>query len=651
MARVAVGWVRAVLSATVAAGVLAALLLSSGQTGSFIAHSGPTADGELVIHFRGDVSPGQQEALLRAHGASLSQHLNLPEFAVATVPPGRESEIGQALAQSTLVETAETNPVRQPAAAPNDPAYHQQWNMSLIGLDSVWAATDGSGVKVAVIDTGIAYEDYAEGGKIFSRAPDMATTTFVDPYNFYTNDTHADDDYGHGTHVAGTIAENTNNGLSAAGIAPGAQIMPIKVCGTNAVTHNYGCPDDRLAAGIEFAVENGARVINLSIAGPDPVNQAVRTALQHAEDADVVVVAAAGNEGKGSLDYPAAVDSVISVGAVGFLLGRAGYSNYGKGEDDGFPLDVVAPGGDPSAEGSTSVIYQQTYSACLQATNFTTFPEVTACWGTSMATAHVTGIAALIRSKFPSLSAAQVRADLTCSTDDLGAAGADQYYGNGLVRADGALADADHDGLPDCIDPSVSTPHPTPTPPLNECLAPTFTPPSTSVTPAVTPSPNVSEAGVPTDSPTPTPSPTASPTESPTDTPSPTPSETPPESPTETPTETPTATPTPTPTPTASEVTESPAPSPTPTATTSPSATVVTTPRPSCGDVDCNGSINAADALGILRWLSAAAPNVQCIGFGYVNCDGRLDVGDVTVILRHSATLEINLPAGCPGFD
>jgi hypothetical protein len=509
---------------------------------------------------------------------------------------------------------------------------------------------------VAVIDTGVAYEDYSNGATDFAQAPDLSATTFVLPFDFYMNDAHANDDYGHGTHVAGTIAENTNNGSGAAGIAPKAKIMPIKVCGTNPTTHQYGCPDDKLAEGIEYAVQNGARVINLSIAGPEQINQAVRDALDHARQASIVVVAASGNDKDGghpTLDYPAAVDGVIAVGAVGFLLGRAGYSNYGKGEGSN-QLELVAPGGDPTVEGGTSVIYQQTYSSCTAATNFTQFPSATACSGTSMAAAHVSGVAALVRSKFPGLTATQVRADLRCSADDLGAVGVDQQFGYGLVRADAALTDIDHDGTPDCIDSSVLTPHPTPLPPSNECSASTFTPP-----PTLSPSPTQSEPPTPTSS-----GPTissdlgvagVSPTDtaissdlgvagvSPTDTGTPTSTPTP----TDTPTATPSATPGPSDTTTAPGQTDTPTPSPTPT----PTPTPIVTPRPICGDVDCSGAVNAADALGLLRWLTEAPPNPQCIGLGYVNCDGQLDVVDATVILRHSAALPINLPAGCPGFS
>ncbi|MEO8456303.1 MAG: S8 family serine peptidase [Chloroflexota bacterium] len=647
--------------------------------GTFEPAGGDVAPGELVVQFRADVPVEQQEAVLSAHGATFDHSMLVSGYAMASVPPGSEQAIGEALAQSGVIATAADNPVREVASVPDDPYYAQQWNMPMIGLNTARDQSDGSGVTVAVIDTGVAYENFHDpvSGKDFAQAPDLADTTIVSPCDMFVTpppnpftciDTHANDDYGHGTHVTGTIAQNTDNGLGAAGIAPKAKIMPVKVCGPTGNPSYEGCADDKTADGIEYAVQNGADIINLSIAGGEPVAQTapLRQALTDARNAGVIVVAASGNGGadhigNSVLDYPAAISGVVAVGAVGLLENRSGYSNYGVGETENgveHDLDLVAPGGDTVAEGGLSVIWQQTYSSCTGATNFTTLPDATKCQGTSMAAAHVTGVAALIESKFPKLSATQVRNTLKCSAEDLGNPGVDQQYGAGLVRADKALIDTDHDNLPDCIDPAVVTPTPVPTPfqtpipPPNDCLpgssftpSPTASLPPTPVNTGPTPTsrgtqtlgPSIAQVQGSPITDTPTPAPTDSPT--PTDTPLPT--DTP------TPTATPLASETPTPT----ERVGSATPEPTPTDTPTPEPTTTVTPRPfRCGDVDCSGFINAGDALELLLWLTESQ-QVSCIGLGYVNCDGQLNVVDAAIILRHSATLPLNLPADCSGID
>jgi serine protease len=647
-----------------AAGVLGVLLLGwPSQRGTFLPSDGAAAPGEIVVQFSADVSPEQQASVLAAHGATLTRDMLVPGFAVANVPAGSEESIGASLAESGVIASTTENPLRTPADVPDDPYYPQQWNMPMIGMNTARDEADGSGVTVAVIDTGVAFENYFDSSlhKDFAQAADLSGTLFVDPCDMWSSpppdaftclDPHPNDDYGHGTHVTGTIAQNTNNAYGAAGIAPKVHIMPIKVCGPNGPGGPEVCSDDRTADGVEYAIENGADVINLSIAGPVNANQALRDALAHAEASRVVVIAASGNAGSGTLQYPAAINGVVAVGAVGQFKEWASYSNYGNGETlpgkDPHTLDLVAPGGDAN-EGPGSVILQQTYSTCTNATNYTLLPPVTACRGTSMAAAHVTGVAALIMSKFQDLTSLQVKSVLTRCAEDLGD---HTHLGAGLVRADNSLLDLDKDNIPDCIDSSVitatpsATPFPTPLPPNNECVPPTFSPsPSPSPTIPSTPTP-INTGPSPTPRETSTPGVQGSPV---TDTPTPTPTDTAPlsDTPTAAPTDTPTATPTTTPTQTpAGPPTDSPTPRDTQLATETPTPT----PRTKCGDVNCSGAVNAMDALGVLLWLTESS-QTPCIGFGYVNCDGALDTVDAAVILRYSADLTLNLPAGCSGID
>ena len=165
------------------------------------------------------------------------------------------------LAGSEDVEYAEPDFVAHAFTAPNDPFYLYQWNFQTtagIDVESAWDVATGTGVTVAVVDTGIAYENY--GG--YAQAPDFAGTNFVAGYDFVNNDEHPNDDEGHGTHVAGTIAESTDNAVGVAGIAYGVSLMPIKVLDQN----GSGYYSD-VADGIRWAADNGAQVINLSLGG------------------------------------------------------------------------------------------------------------------------------------------------------------------------------------------------------------------------------------------------------------------------------------------------------------------------------------------------------------------------------------------------
>lgn len=606
--------------------------------GTFTANDAPAVPGELIIQFRAGTSPEQRDALLGLNGATVKREMSLPGYVVVTVLAGQEEQVGLALATSPAIATVERDIIRQPAAAPNDPYYAQQWNMPMIGLDAAREISDGSGVTVAVVDTGVAFEDYfnAAENKQYGRAPDLAAVTFVDPCDATgsipcwcvntgvncvcetgdapcANDLrnrHANDDDGHGTHIAGTIAQRTDNGYGAAGIAPMAMIMPVKVCD---IPGGRGCPAADLADGISYAVEQGAQVINVSIAGKqaDGLTTAERAALARAEEAGVPVIAAAGNFGTNLLGYPAAVASVIAVGAVGMAETLASYSSYGQGEGNSI-LDLTAPGGDPNVEGSASYIWQQTFSTCRVATDYTLFPPATTCQGTSMAAAHVSGVVALIMSKYPSVTIDDVRTILACSATDLGDPGTDSRYGAGLLRADKALEDVDSDDIPDCIDPLIPTPTPTPaptfSPPTDNCLSPSITP---------TPEPTPTETPTPTPEPTETPPPSPTPTPELTDTPAPTSSDAGSPTPTETPTPTPTE--------------------PPPTDTPSPAPTLFI---PGCGDVDCNGFVNAVDALGVVAWSASSLPIVQCIGLGYVTCDAVLNAADAIAILAYSGGVD-----------
>lgn len=301
---------------------------------------------------------------------------------------------------------------------PNDPYYGFQWHLDQIGMPEAWTRNRGSGVVVAVIDTGVAFRD--ESG--WMRAPDLADTELVAGYDFVHNDPNPDDEHGHGTHVAGTIAQSTNNGLGVAGVAPEASIMPLKVLDANG-SGGWGA----IAAAIRYAADNGADVINMSLGG-GMSSRAVQRAIDHAHANDVLVVAAAGNSSRSRVEYPARHNHVVAVGAVRYDRSLTFYSCYGTG------LDVVAPGGDLRVDQNDDGMPDGVLQNTMVGGDPQRF-DYLAWQGTSMAAPHVAGVGALIYSsgvRDPDT----VEQILKQSATDLGDA---HRFGSGLIQANDAL--------------------------------------------------------------------------------------------------------------------------------------------------------------------------------------------------------------------
>jgi serine protease len=250
---------------------------------------------------------------------------------------------------------------------PNDPMYGKQWNLRSINVESAWQETKGDGVTVAVIDTGV------------TRVPDLQKTEFASGYDFVNDRTQATDDNGHGTHVAGTIAQSTNNNYGVAGIAYEANIMPLKVLDS----YGSGTVAD-IAEAIKFAADNGADVINMSLGGGGE-SQLMKEAIDYAYNKGVVIIAAAGNSNQNSAGYPARYPRVIGVSALEPSGEKAPYSNFGAG------VDISAPGGSTANGNEAGGILQNTIDAETGDSIFAAFQ------GTSMASPHVAGVAALIK--------------------------------------------------------------------------------------------------------------------------------------------------------------------------------------------------------------------------------------------------------------
>jgi serine protease len=289
--------------------------------------------------------------------------------------------------------------------SPNDPLYEQQWHMKRVGAEAAWGFSVGRGVTVAVVDTGVACDNHGS----FHKISDLEQTECVAGFNFIDNTVHANDDQGHGSHVAGTIAQSTNNGIGGVGLAFGVKIMPVKVLSGSGSGTNAG-----VAAGIHWAADNGADVINLSLGGPAD-SGVIRRAIKFARDNNVVVVAAAGNSG-GSVGYPAANDGVIAVSATDQGDKLAEFSSRGP------EVDIAAPG--------VAVVQNTICDGGLNKCE--DFPAYN---GTSMATPHVAAAAALLVSQGIT-DPDEVERILSESAKPLGAK---EHFGAGLLQADAAL--------------------------------------------------------------------------------------------------------------------------------------------------------------------------------------------------------------------
>ncbi len=381
-----------------------------------IATTGYAAD-EIIVRFKNDSKP----------------------FRVININGARMEEKLKEYWSRGDVEYAEPNFTAHALWSPNDTYYRYQWNFSSVGMEDAWESLGAPGepgkdVVVAVVDTGIAYEDYCQGSGWYStcyqQASDLKGTCFVSGYDFINNDSHPNDDSspGHGTHVAGTLAQTTNNNLGLAGISFNSCLMPVKVLDQN----GSGSYAD-VADGIIWAADHGADVINLSLGGAAS-SQTLRDAVAYAYNHGVTIVAAAGNDNSGTVSYPAAYDDyVIAVGAVRYDETRAPYSNFGNS------LDLVAPGGDmnvdQNGDGYGDGILQQSYEKRGSRFYFGYY----FMQGTSMATPHVSGIAALVLADGKASNPSEVRNVLQESARDLGAPGRDDTYGWGLVDASNAL--------------------------------------------------------------------------------------------------------------------------------------------------------------------------------------------------------------------
>ncbi len=373
--------------------------------------TGQFAPGQIWVKFKpGFGGPSAQRALA-AQSLSVAGAIPALDVLKVAVKPGQELEQVAALRTNPNVLYAEPNYVVHAAdTIPNDVYYDSQWALPQIDAPAGWDYTTGdSGVTIAIVDSGIDlnHPDFACPGKLTTAR-----------WNFVGNDDNPDDDYGHGTHVAGIAASCSDNYIGVAGLAWGARLMPVKALDANGYGSYAG-----VAAGIIYAVDHGANIINLSLGGPDD-SVTLADAVQYAYSHNRLVVAAAGNTG-GDVLYPAAYPQALAVTATDSLDGIYWSASYGP------QLDIAAPGVDVYSTYPAN-IYSYLHPWCYGRS----YCSLT---GTSMATPYVSGLAALLWSFDHSLTADRVRAVIQSTADDLGDPGWDDIFGYGRINAARAL--------------------------------------------------------------------------------------------------------------------------------------------------------------------------------------------------------------------
>jgi serine protease len=419
------------------------------------ARSGPASpsrpewrEGEVIVAFHEEIDIGSVEQRLRAGGAVAARPARLGSVYLVSLEPG--VSVPDAVAQYRHMEGVdyvEPNGILRKSQGstftPNDEFFEFQWNMELLDAERTWAIQQGdSSVGVAVLDTGVAYEDYVDPvtGQVFAKAPDWGNVTFLPGFDAVHNDSHPNDDEWHGTHVASTIAEGTNNAIDLTGLAFGCAIMPVKVLDQFGEGTFF-----EVAAGIDYAAsyteggERPVKVINMSL-GSEGFSETVKRAIDRASANGVVLVAAAGNTGEPGIDFPARLENVIAVGAVDARGQRASYSSSGS------ELDLMAPGGDCDRDDNSDAfgdcVYQQMPDPDFVVEGI--YTEFCLCGldGTSMAAPHVSAAAALLISQGITDPDA-VKAALEQTAEKSGGApsgGRNDSVGHGLIQPEAALS-------------------------------------------------------------------------------------------------------------------------------------------------------------------------------------------------------------------
>jgi len=352
---------------------------------------------QLLLKVKNQLPAPAVAALLKANSLRPVGEIPALGVRIVRVPAAAAAKVMTALSKHKDVEYVEPDAEARAVATVNDPGFSTQWHLAKIQAPAAWDLQTGSEqLRVAVIDSGVN-----------ASHPDVGRV--LPGYDFVNNDADASDDNGHGTAVAGCISPATNNSLGLAGLSWNSAVLPVKVLNDSG-SGSYSA----IANGIIYSADWGARILNLSLGGTSN-SITLQNAVDYAWNKGCVIVAAAGNNGNSTLFYPAACNHVVAVSATRSNDTRPSWSNYGS------YVDLSAPGENIwTLDLGTSYRYYN---------------------GTSFSSPVVAGVLALMASSGPIANTTLVEL-LLASTDDIGTAGYDVYYGQGRVNAQRAVAAA-----------------------------------------------------------------------------------------------------------------------------------------------------------------------------------------------------------------